>query len=854
MKRIISLILALSLLLSFGVYASEKDLLLSSGIIPSATSANGYVSRGMFAEMMISLINMDELTGEVESAYSDIDSSSDMGKAVNTLTSMNIMSGYEDGTFRPERLLKVSEAVKIMVHLLGYGYKANSYGGYPTGYMYLANELKLMNDVSGTFTDDISYDSAVTLIYNALDVPLSRVNGVGDNLSYVVEKGVTLLSVYHNMAKGKGIVTGIDSAALSGYFETGDSEKIRIGNDVYFVKGISAAEYIGLNVDFIYEIDENSDEKTIVYIEANSKNKIEEINMSDYSGINGNEILYEDGDKLEKVSFSLNADVIFNGMNGVISKSVLDGIEEGVIRLVSTKNNSVYDLVIIKSYKDIIVGRIDNNNKTVYDEIDANRALNLDSSERTVKLFDASGNETSFQIISVGDVLTVIESEKYVEAYITAQSVSGILQSCAEIDGTLVITIGEKEIALNKTLAQKFNVSAGENLRVTLNYFGKGVKTKTLSKEGFDFYYLVKLAGKSNGPDEKVFVKLFHSEKGLGTYNICINLNMNGKLLKNVTAEKISKEMNGDTETLIGVKFDEAGNISQIITPKSLKELVAEGQDGFTKTHELTARRYGEDPPQFARSFMVKKNTPVMQIPKNIEKAADDEFMMRTVDSFEPGDIYCEAYNSTVDYGIPEFIVYRPESGAASVPAFKLETALVIVKDIAKVIDEDGAPTTKYTVQNGSSEKYFYYDGKELYDEVETGVKFNVSDLSKGDIIRYSVDNANYIGLLDVFYDYSADKWYNLKEFTTTGYAYTKIEKVVDNYVYFTSWWKDTGDLYSVVDITEKTSSLGGIGVIEHRDSGIPNVTGGSSADALAGHDVLVHMAYGQFIGLIIFR
>ena len=184
MKRIISLILVLSLILSFCTFASEKDALISSGIIPSGTaSENGGVTRGSFAEMIVALINMEELTVPYESVYSDIDGETEMGKAIITLTNMKIMSGYSDGTFRPERELMVSEAVKIIVQLLGYGYKANAYGGYPTGYMYMANELKLMNGVVGAYTDNISYESAVMLIYNSLDVPLSVASGVGENIT-----------------------------------------------------------------------------------------------------------------------------------------------------------------------------------------------------------------------------------------------------------------------------------------------------------------------------------------------------------------------------------------------------------------------------------------------------------------------------------------------------------------------------------------------------------------------------------------------------------------------------------------------------------------------------------------------
>jgi len=855
MKRIISLILALSLILSFSAFASEKDALISSGIIPSGTaSENGGVTRGSFAEMIVALINMEELTVPYESVYSDIDGETDMGKAVITLTNMKIMSGYSDGTFRPERELMVSEAVKIIVQLLGYGYKANAYGGYPTGYVYMANELKLMNGVVGAYTDNISYESAVMLIYNSLDVPLSVASGVGENITYTVDKNVNILSLYHNMGKAEGMVTATVSAAIRGYFETGDEGKIRIGSELYNLSGISAMDYLGLTVDFIYRIDESSDEKTIVSIEPDSRNKIKEINMEDYEGINGNEFLYEENNKTAKQSFSVNADVIFNGSEGEISKAVLDGIKEGSIRFISTEKNSVYDLIIIKSYKDIIAGRIDDNNKKIYDELNASEFVSLDDTKKTVKIFDSEGKEISFRTISSGDVLTIAESEKYCEVYVTSQSVNGILESSYEDKGNTILQIGERSIILTSDAASRFRFTAGENIRITLNYFGKGVKLKTLSKDGFEFVYLVKVGGKSNSVDESVSVKIFSAEKGLLVSPVSVNLNLNGRLIKNVTAKNISDEMGGNTESMIGIKYSENGEITHIITPKPIRELEESNQDGFTRTHALANRRYGDDPPHFSRSFMVKKNTPVFQIPADIDEASDDDFIMTTPDSMESGDILVEAYNSTVDYTIPEFIVYRPASGAASVPAFKYESELVVVKEISKVLDDDGAPATRYTVQNGSSEDYFYYDNSDVYDEPVSGKRINITGLSKGDIIRFSSDSNKYVRMFDIFYDYSEDEAYNMPSFTTTGYLMTTIEKVLDSYVYVPYWWQGSDDLYGVVDLSEKTLGIGGISVIEARESGAPVVTGGSSADVLPGNRALIHLAYGQLIGIIILR
>jgi hypothetical protein len=49
---------------------------------------------------------------DVEGDYED---------AINTLVALGVVTGYEDGTFKPERVVTRAEMAKLIVEILGYG-------------------------------------------------------------------------------------------------------------------------------------------------------------------------------------------------------------------------------------------------------------------------------------------------------------------------------------------------------------------------------------------------------------------------------------------------------------------------------------------------------------------------------------------------------------------------------------------------------------------------------------------------------------------------------------------------------------------------------------------------------------
>lgn len=111
------------------------------------------------------------------STFEDV--TGDYEKAINTLAGLGVVTGYEDGTYRPEKVVTRAEMAKLIVEILGYGdlvtgSKSNftdTQGHWADAWIALAAGKGLVVGTGdGKFTPDrtVSYDEAITMVVRAL--------------------------------------------------------------------------------------------------------------------------------------------------------------------------------------------------------------------------------------------------------------------------------------------------------------------------------------------------------------------------------------------------------------------------------------------------------------------------------------------------------------------------------------------------------------------------------------------------------------------------------------------------------------------------------------------------------------
>jgi len=123
-------------------------------------------------------------------------------EAVTLLTSLEIVSGYPDGTFRPENTITRAEMARLLIAALElddsaigiYGSALKDVGGHwAKGYVGYATKLDIISgypDKSFKPQNPVSYDEAITMIVRALGYTAADVGKTWP--ANYVEKGTEL--------------------------------------------------------------------------------------------------------------------------------------------------------------------------------------------------------------------------------------------------------------------------------------------------------------------------------------------------------------------------------------------------------------------------------------------------------------------------------------------------------------------------------------------------------------------------------------------------------------------------------------------------------------------------------------
>ena len=170
-----------------------------------ALDLSGQVTRAEFVTMAVKASPSGGQIGQAAtSPYPDVPRDHWASGYVEAAVSLGLVSGYSDGTFRPDQPMGWAEGVSLVLALLGYGPEDFS-GAYPTGQLALAHSLGLDQGVSARSAADVlTRRDAMYLFYNLLSAPDA------DGTPYIQRLGHTL------DASGKVDLLELTSGALEG--------------------------------------------------------------------------------------------------------------------------------------------------------------------------------------------------------------------------------------------------------------------------------------------------------------------------------------------------------------------------------------------------------------------------------------------------------------------------------------------------------------------------------------------------------------------------------------------------------------------------------------------------------------
>ena len=181
------------------------------GMDSTQTAAlNAVITRGAFARMLVAYSTFRESVGSqgaVGTLYKDLPGSSAYAPYVRIAVQQGWMSGYTDGTFRPDNAVTLEEACTAVLKMMGYKMTDLS-GSFPSAQLNKAQEIGLRSQLERKQGEVMNYEDCSVLLYNALTSNTASGSAYGTSLGFTVSNGqVDSSSVLLSSLKGPFVAT-----------------------------------------------------------------------------------------------------------------------------------------------------------------------------------------------------------------------------------------------------------------------------------------------------------------------------------------------------------------------------------------------------------------------------------------------------------------------------------------------------------------------------------------------------------------------------------------------------------------------------------------------------------------------
>ena len=863
-KKILSFIIIFTMLSGVLVFATPADiegsayeeaissliaLDLLSGYEDGTFQPDNTVTR---AEIITRMLGLSELNGITfnDTPFTDVPDGHWAVSNISAAYSMGIINGHGNNTFDPDGIVTYEQAVKMIVSALGYDRLAQLQGGYPMGYLLIAAQNDITVNVSAAYGEGAKRGLIAQLIYNSLEVDLMQITSYGDTNRREVLPGQNVLTEYLHLEKGKGIVSGNSNTLLIGPSNLADDE-VQIAGKTYKTGQTNADELLGYSVTFYVESNDQLDKNTLVLVVPEKrKNATLTISaddlLTDESKFSATNIVYTDEyDKKQNAIISDIADIIYNGVAN--DSFVLEDlkVENGEILLLDNDGDEEYDVVFITSYEHVIVESINVLDETIYDMYDSAKKIEFDSDSKDYKItITRNGKNAQLSELRKWDVISLARSKNTSGKQIIDIAASGIKikgQASEFYEDTLIIN--DQEYKMTKELVERLAsdnnpVLVGEEVTYYIDVNGK-IAAIDLSGGRNRFAYLI-ATDKGKGLDPSIQVKVFDSRG-----SITILAGDSSTRLNGIKVRDLENEYDGFVQQLMATGR-ESGKIGQLIVYEqdsdgkltdihTVKQQSSETDDLRLDVSKRTLH-YKTTTRTFLGLVNIDDGTSIFAIPED-ETDERSYKMLNRSDFANDESLTIEAYNLS-DVNLAEAIIVFGKAGGTDIDT-KITPA--VVDRVTRTINDEGMIVNKLNA---------FKDGKPV--ELYTIDEVDISNLKKGDVVRYSVNGANEINELDVLFRFDESNPAELRNVNSDNYIY------VDRHIYGRVDLRD-GDYMNVTLKTttgeEKIETIGLQGAYFYLYN-VPakNISVISAKDISKGDTFFMRQRYGDTKEVIIYK
>ncbi len=756
------------------------------------------VTRAQFTKIICYALSMGDITysDEEKTIFTDVAPEHWAANNIVTGYKQGIINGMGDGTFAPESGVNYEQAVKMVVCALGHStVKADRLGGYPNGYMAIANQEKILKGINDSKVGQVMNRGAVAqLIDNMLNS--NRIVDGEEQESIRDEMGAN--------NKVDGQVVAAYGIALHGGTNPCWKNQIELDlggspeQNLFDVSNINfdVDKFLGRSVTVYYEYEDGGTNRVVTSIILQPKKNEEiTIDLASIVSYDSNSIEYypnEGSYDTEEVAIG-SCDIIFNGAYTTETsvKALLDRdsnyTKSGSITLVSADTDSTADVAFVKVYKTFIVEGKDTSNKKVYFKnaidysSDYSSGLKLDTESRNQNVtILKNGSKVNFASINVDNIISVAESEdkKTIEVLISHYSdVRGTITDIQN-NNEFKLSTGDKIYKMMPNIyvpnGSISNVTAGKFVSISQDAFGIVAKVTFTSESSYSYGYLAALDNSDSDVINAMLYKVTASNKTFSTstekplkfanrikidnhsYSVDKDASVILQKLKesaananiNVTINDVAPT-NDDYSQPVRYTLNSAGEINAISTNN-----VTSGDNGLRLDKFVTSPiECTEDGSRFLNNgneYRITSSTPIIYIPENrldtYQGKTNSYFKAGTTEA--PKKYYVQFANVSEASAVACVYLYGVSDGSVTAETITEETVPMIVVSSIGVAEENSTKKLQLKdVLTGTT--------VECYDNGVTGA----NTLNIGDVVRVALsekyaesrnENCNFIDALEI--------------------------------------------------------------------------------------------------------
>ena len=742
-------------------YAASIDLLLSLDVM-SVTDDGMFhpddpLTRGAFTQTVARLNGMDNSTPQTAATpFLDVPPDNELSGAVAFAVAARLVSGYGDGTFRPDEPVTCNQAVKILVCALGYGGLAEQRGGFPAGYLSVAAEQKLLTGLSLDGETVVTRGLAAVMIANALDIDLMQQTGFGESGQYQVIEGQTILSEHLHIEKGEGLVTGNEYARFSdnGMMRYGEVE---IAGMPYWAGETDAKDRIGQYVTYYAQLEEEREDKTLLYIQTDPNGDTVTVDAQDILPGEGDAdaVAYLAGNGRKKtVSITPDTVVLYNGrLLGSFTMSDLEP-QQGSVTFSSSSRNGAYDIVVVRDTVNFVVKNVSTTGDEilVYDKYWAAGSstdsgyqhpgvlhLNPDDSGSRV-VVTADGRTIRPEDMKEWDVATVAQSRDglVTEIAVSTQRVQGTVEEVVA-DATPKLVIGGEtyEVARNVTEAVALP-EVGKSGTFSVDIYGRIAAFNSAAiDQSLTYGYLLNL-GKEGTLDTRALFRIVDTEGVWHEVKSAESVQFNGVKTESAAllGSAVLMDENGAVvQQVVSFALNGDGELRELNTEGSPECFIKKAAETGTFKYMSNAKTFGH--------FLVSDETKFIRLPPSYDADKPEAYGETKLSNFTHNQDYSNLtpyYLSEESEKLMKFDLVIQDGGDGGSGSIDIANQMHVVKRVSTGINEEGETVDRlYTLSGGS----------EVISESSSGKRIN--GLHAGDVILLSRSGDVINGYLKVF-------------------------------------------------------------------------------------------------------